>query len=378
MATVFRTPTFRPPPPPPPRAAKSPKPSRFTVASFGQSTTCRRKPPSLLSSLRFPTVPSPRFVRFVPFAFDGDTEAPQVQEPEVQVLTIAGSSAAVDKERRRFFLIISCHNKEDSSFGKMILHTKAKDPSDGAVGVNDSASDNEVSDADETFASPFLVILQSYREALANNDEVKIAELESSLKSIEDEKIELEGKIASLSEELSIEKDRILRISADFDNFRKRTERDRLSLVTNAQGEVVESLLPVLDNFERAKTQIKVETEGEEKINNSYQSIYKQFNEILTSLGVEPVETVGTPFDPLLHEAIMREDSDEFEDGIIIQEFRKGFKLGDRLLRPSMVKVSAGPGPAKPEQEAPQEEQVNTEISEDSKENEGSTETESS
>ncbi|KAL2565164.1 hypothetical protein AAZV13_19G090100 [Glycine max] len=264
MATVFRTPTFRPPPPPPPRAAKSPKPSRFTVASFGQSTTCRRKPPSLLSSLRFPTVPSPRFVRFVPFAFDGDTEAPQVQEPEVQVL----------------------------------------DPSDGAVGVNDSASDNEVSDADETFASPFLVILQSYREALANNDEVKIAELESSLKSIEDEKIELEGKIASLSEELSIEKDRILRISADFDNFRKRTERDRLSLVTNAQGEVVESLLPVLDNFERAKTQIKVETEGEEKINNSYQSIYKQFNEILTSLGVEPVETVGTPFDPLARKPV--------------------------------------------------------------------------
>lgn len=144
------------------------------------------------------------------------------------------------------------------------------------------------------------MLLQSYKEALANNDEVKIAELESSLKSIEDEKIELEGKIASLSQELTIEKDRILRIGADFDNFRKRTERDRLSLVTNAQGEVVESLLPVLDNFERAKTQIKVETEAEEKINNSYQSIYKQFIEILTSLGVEPVETVGTPFDPLV------------------------------------------------------------------------------
>ncbi|TKY62818.1 GrpE protein [Spatholobus suberectus] len=332
MATVLRTPTFRPPP----RAANSPKPSRVAVASFRPNTSCRRKP-SFLSSLRFPTVPSLRFVKFVPFAFDGD--APQVQEPELQVL----------------------------------------DPSDGAVGIKDSASDNEVSDAgeSETSASPFLVLLQSYKEALANNDEVKIAELESSLKSLEDEKIELEGKIASLYEELSIEKDRILRISADFDNFRKRTERDRLSLVSNAQGEVVESLLPVLDNFERAKAQIKVETEGEEKINNSYQSIYKQFIEILTSLGVEPVETVGTPFDPLLHEAIMREDSAEFEDGIIIQEFRKGFKLGDRLLRPSMVKVSAGPGPAKPEQEAPQEEQVNTEISEDNKENEGSTETES-
>ncbi|KAK7396103.1 hypothetical protein VNO78_16866 [Psophocarpus tetragonolobus] len=334
MATVLRSPTFRPPPPPP--ATKSPKPSRLAVASFRKITTFTRKP-SFLSSLRLPTVPSLRFVRFVPFAFDGDTEAPQVQEPEVQVL----------------------------------------DPSDGAVGVKDSASDNEVSDSDETSASPFLLLLQSYQEALANNDEVKIAELESSLKSIEDEKIELEGKVASMFEELSIEKDRILRISADFDNFRKRTERDRLSLVTNAQGEVVESLLPVLDNFERAKSQIKVETEGEEKINNSYQSIYKQFIEILTSLGVEPVETVGTPFDPLLHEAIMRGDSAEFEDGIIIQEFRKGFKLGDRLLRPSMVKVSAGPGPAKPEQEAQQEEQVTNEISEDSKENDGGTETES-
>ncbi|ESW33905.1 hypothetical protein PHAVU_001G108000 [Phaseolus vulgaris] len=332
MATVFRTPTFRPTPPPP--TAKSPKPSRIAVASL--STTCWRKP-SLLYSLRFPTVPSLRFVRFVPFAFDGDTEAPQVQEPEVQVL----------------------------------------DPLDGAVDVKDNASDNEGSDADEASASPFVLLLQSYKEALASNDEVKITELESSLKSIEDEQKDLEGKIAALSEELSIEKVRILRISADFDNFRKRTERDRLSLVTNAQGEVVESLLPVLDNFERAKTQIKVETEGEEKVNNSYQSIYKQFNEILTSLGVEPVETIGTPFDPLLHEAIMREDSAEFEDGIIIQEFRKGFKLGDRLLRPSMVKVSAGPGPAKPEQEAPQEDKVNTEISEDSKEIEGGTEADS-
>lgn len=70
----------------------------------------------------------------------------------------------------------------------------------------------------------------------------------------------------------------------------------------------------------------------------------------------------------------MREDSAEFEEGIILQEFRKGFKLGDRLLRPSMVKVSAGPGPAKPEQE---EEQVTSDVSQDSKENDGSTETES-
>ncbi|CAH2072499.1 unnamed protein product [Thlaspi arvense] len=137
-------------------------------------------------------------------------------------------------------------------------------------------------------------------EALAENNEGKIAEIEASLKSIEDEKFQLEDKVASLSSELSVERDRLIRISADFDNFRKRTERERLNLVSNAQGEVVENLLAVLDNFERAKSQIKVETEGEEKVTNSYQSIYKQFVEILGSLGVVTVETVGKLFDPMV------------------------------------------------------------------------------
>lgn len=171
---------------------------------------------------------------------------------------------------------------------------------DGAADVEDISSDDDVNGAKEVPASAIVSSLQLYKEALASNDESGVAEIESFLKSIEEEKISLERKVASLSEEMLTEKERILRISADFDNFRKRTERDRLSLLTNAQGEVVESLLPVLDNFERAKSQIKVETEGEEKINNSYQSIYKQFIEILNSLGVVPVETVGNPFDPLV------------------------------------------------------------------------------
>lgn len=240
---------------------------------------------------------------------------------------------------------------------------------DDDAGVEDGASEGENTEPVEP-ASSILALLESYKEALASNNESKVAEIEALLNSIEDEKLVLEGKVATLSAELSYVKDRVLRISADFDNFRKRTERERLSLVENAQGEVTEKLLPVLDNFERAKAQIKVETEGEEKISNSYQSIYKQFVEILGSLGVVPVETIGNPFDPLLHEAIMREESSEYEEGIVIQEFRKGFKLGDRLLRPSMVKVSAGPGPAKPELEDEPEDV--SETNEDVKAEEGS------
>lgn len=163
---------------------------------------------------------------------------------------------------------------------------------DGAEGENAGAEEEE--------AAVTIALLSSYKEALAENNEEKIAEIEASLKSIEDEKFQLVDKVASLTNELSVERDRLIRISADFDNFRKRTERERLNLVSNAQGEVVENLLAVLDNFERAKSQIKVETEGEEKVTNSYQSIYKQFVEILGSLGVVTVETVGKQFDPMV------------------------------------------------------------------------------
>lgn len=220
-------------------------------------------------------------------------------------------------------------------------------------GLNDGSLDGEsIPFVEDELPSALINSLKLYKEALENNDHSQVTEIEAFFQSIEDEKNSLENKVASLSAELAVEKDRILRISADFDNFRKRTERDRLSLMDNVKGEVVECLLPVLDNFERAKAQIKAETKGEETINSSYQSIFKQFMEILSSLGVAAVETVGNAFDPMLHEAIMREESSEFEEDIIIQEFRKGFKLGDRLLRPAMVKVSAGPGPTKSEQAA--------------------------
>ncbi|XP_043697337.1 protein GrpE [Telopea speciosissima] len=308
MATILRTPTFLVPPLG--RVSTSLETPKRLCFSLNQR--CIR--PFNLSLSNRSSKSSFRFSKLTPFAAAGETtETNEVEETQVQ------------------------------------------ESLDGEAPVEDGVPDGGTVDAEEKPASAVIASLQAYKEALSSNDKSKVAEIEAYLQSLEDEKISLANKVAILSEELSVGRERILRISADFDNFRKRTERDRLSLVTNAQGEVVESLLLVLDNFERAKAQIKIETEGEEKINNSYQSIYKQFIEILGSLGVVPVETVGSPFDPLLHEAIMREESTEFEEGIIIEQFRKGFKLGDRLLRPSMVKVSAGPGPAKSEEVGPSE-----------------------
>ena len=92
--------------------------------------------------------------------------------------------------------------------------------------------------------------------------------------------------------------------------------------------------------------QLKAETEGEEKINASYQGLYKQTVDILKGLGVEPVPTVGAPFDPALHDAIAREASDDVADGTVLTEFRKGFELKGALIRPAMVKVSYTDAPA--------------------------------
>ncbi|GMH29978.1 hypothetical protein Nepgr_031821 [Nepenthes gracilis] len=308
MATAIRCATLRAPPPSLSIVlSKSLKISSFCVSFSRRSTRTN-------------------YLHSLPFS-DGVSHMGSVE----RLVTLASSGEAIGTAEVQEFAV------QDNADGS--IDGKAKDT---------SPLEEAKAEVDQSVLSPIVSSLWLYKEAVQNNDESKIAEVEAFLKSIEDEKNDLEKRVALLSEEILMEKERILRISADFDNFRKRTEREQLSLVTNAQAEVVEKLLPVLDNFVRAKAQIKVETEGEEKINNSYQSIYKQFEEILASIGVVPIETVEKPFDPLLHEAIMREESTELDEGIIIEEFQKGFKLGDRLLRPSMVKVSAGPGPAKP------------------------------
>ena len=136
-------------------------------------------------------------------------------------------------------------------------------------------------------------------------------------------------------------KDQYLRLNADFDNYKKRTLKEKEQLAQTAKSKLFESMLPALDNFDLAKANLKTESEAEEKIKSSYEGLYDGLMTILSTQGLSPVDGVGTPFDPNFHEAIMREESADYPEDTVIEEFRKGYKMGeDTLIRAAMVKVS--------------------------------------
>ena len=147
----------------------------------------------------------------------------------------------------------------------------------------------------------------------------------------------------SLREQLDDRKQQYLRLYADFENFRKRTERDKEEQEGTITGKILKKILPVVDDFERAQLQITPKNDGEASIHRSYQSVYKQLLKCLKETGVARMECVGQEFDPNFHEAIMQEPSTEYEEGLIMEELRPGYLVSDdRVLRHSLVKVSSG------------------------------------
>jgi molecular chaperone GrpE len=136
-------------------------------------------------------------------------------------------------------------------------------------------------------------------------------------------------------------KDLLLRKSAEFDNYRKRTERDRLALSDAITAGVLEDLLPIVDDLERA---LKADPGGEgvEAYRRGVELVLKQLEDTLRKRGVKPIESLGADFDPYYHQAVSHEPAEGRREGEIIEEFRRGYMLGDRLLRPSMVKVAKG------------------------------------
>jgi molecular chaperone GrpE len=146
-------------------------------------------------------------------------------------------------------------------------------------------------------------------------------------------------------------KNQNLRLAADFENFRRRTAKEKEDLDLQVRCATIMELLPVIDNFERARSHIKPQNDGEMGIHKSYQSVYKQMVDCLKRLGVSPMRPEGEPFDPNLHEAVMREATLEYEEGTVVEQLVRGYMLGDRILRHAMVKVAAIPEPIESEED---------------------------
>lgn len=136
--------------------------------------------------------------------------------------------------------------------------------------------------------------------------------------------------------ELAAEHDRYMRVLAEYDNYRKRSARERDCMYSDVRAETAERFLPVYDNLSRALLQ----TTADEAYRKGVEMTLNQFLEVLGELGIKEIRAVGEKFDPALHNAVMHVEDDELGEGVIVEEFRKGFTLGDKVIRCSMVKVA--------------------------------------
>lgn len=146
--------------------------------------------------------------------------------------------------------------------------------------------------------------------------------------------------LATQSEQLDSYKKRYMSLAAEFDNFRKRTQREKEEQEKLIKAKTIGELLAVVDNFERARTQIKPNTEGENDIHKSYQGVYKSLVDSLKRLGVAPMRPEGKPFDPMYHEAMLREPTKDHPEDTVIEELVRGYLLDEIVLRHAMVKVA--------------------------------------
>lgn len=151
----------------------------------------------------------------------------------------------------------------------------------------------------------------------------------------------LKGQIEEQTQQTDSLKNRLIRTTAEFDNFRKRTLKEKEDLEKQVKRNTINELLAVVDNFERARTQIKPSNDGEMGIHKSYQGVYKNLVDSLKRLGVSSMRPEGQPFDPNFHEAMLREYTNEHPEGTVIEQLVRGYLLGDQVLRHAMVKVAA-------------------------------------
>lgn len=164
------------------------------------------------------------------------------------------------------------------------------------------------------------------------NDENQTADEET-------EVVEENSELEQLREEKEEAQNRLLRLQADYDNFRRRTQKEREADRKYKSQSLVEELIPVMDNFERA-LQVEVDGESSQKFVEGIKMVYQQFHSALEKEGVEEIPSQGEEFDPHLHQAVMQVEDENFDSNVVVEELQKGYRLNDRVIRPAMVKVN--------------------------------------
>jgi len=152
---------------------------------------------------------------------------------------------------------------------------------------------------------------------------------------------ELQEELERTRQERDALLDRLARLQAEFDNFRKRSQREQQDFRDYALAEAIKALLPVVDSFDRA---LAGPARDSDEFHSGIELINRQFHDALAKLGVQPIAAKGEPFDPNLHQAVQMVETDEAEDHHVFDELQRGYRLKDRLLRPAMVRVATNPG----------------------------------
>jgi len=214
--------------------------------------------------------------------------------------------------------------------------------SDSTAEINANATQNEVSEQVSTQTN-----VSGDAATQSQDSGVAATEAAESTASV----ATLSQQIESLKAQLEERSIQYMRIGADFENYRKRNQKEKEDLEQQVKRNTITELLPIVDNFERARAHIKPQDDGEMTIHKSYQGVYKLLVDCLKRLGVSPMRPDGQPFDPNLHEAVLREPTDEHPEGTVLEELVRGYYLGDRVLRHAMVKVAA------PKEDAPSSEE---------------------
>lgn len=146
--------------------------------------------------------------------------------------------------------------------------------------------------------------------------------------------------LTALKNENATLKETHMRLQAEFQNYKRRTEKEKSEIYKYANEKIVVELLAVMDNLDRALDSISHNADDHQNVLNGVEMIKKSFEDLLEKEGVQVIEAVDQPFDPNMHHAVMTEEKDGCDSDIVIEEFQKGYKLGEKVVRPSMVKVS--------------------------------------